>query len=83
MKTSERKPFAELPPAGEAVWAECADIWILAYVDENGIWRAAADGQPLKAPTQGIHTWLPRHYHRPLFVYCHAPSPSFLSSFAV
>jgi hypothetical protein len=83
MKTDEHELTAQLPTIGEAVWAECKDVWILAYVDAIGIWRAVADDQPLKIPAEGISNWLPRHYHRPAFVSSSAHPPSFLCSFAV
>jgi len=82
MKTDERKLTIELPPQGEAVWADCKDAWVLAYIDENGIWRAAVDDKPLKIPHDGIRNWLLRQYRRPAFLSCRMPSSSFRRCFA-
>ena len=68
MNIETRALTAALPPIGEAVWALFNDTWILAYLDYIGVWRDLADNSPLQAPTEGIHTWLPRHYRRPAFV---------------
>ena len=83
MKNAQQKRTPELPPIGDAVWAECKDTWTLAYLDENGIWRAVADSQPLQIPTKGIRNWLICHYRRPAFILCQTLSPSSLCSFAV
>jgi hypothetical protein len=83
MKTDARELNAQLPPIGESVWALFKDTWVLAYVDYIGIWRTLADDQPLKVSIEDIRNWLPRHCHRPAFVLCENPSPSFLCSFAV
>jgi hypothetical protein len=60
MQTDERELTAQLPPIGEAVWALFKDFWILAYLDSIGVWRTIAGDEPLKAPIDGMRTWLPR-----------------------
>jgi len=49
----------ELPATGEAVWLECRDHWLLAYRDENSVWRAVENDEPVNT-VKRVLKWVRR-----------------------
>jgi len=49
----------ELPATGEAVWLECREHWHLAYRDQNNVWRAADNDEPVNT-VKRVPKWVRR-----------------------